>query len=246
MHGHAIRNVRLIALWGTLALVLLCVPGKARAQAQFPIVLDYAGYRLAPDTNQSYVEFYYTIWRDRLTFVQVPNDSILQAEFEVHLLVSDTLGNPVDSVTRSLATRVPSQDEARRRNVTIFDVLPLVVAPGLYRAKLFVRDLIGDADGTFELDSVQVRDYPSAGDTLFMSDLQLAYDIRYVSDTLTSQKVKNGYYIEPNPGGLYAPEDSVVYFYGELYNLLPEPTSFRVHLWILNRAGDVVKEYLAS
>jgi GWxTD domain-containing protein len=117
-----------------------------------------------------------------------------------------------------------------------------VLPPGLYRATLSVADLVGDAGGEMQIDTVHVRAYEQPGDTLLLSDLQLAYKIQFVGDTLASQKVKNGYYIEPNPGGLYAPEDSVIFFYGELYNLAPEPTSFRVRLWILNTAGDVVKQ----
>lgn len=227
-----------------LAWVLGLGVTPALAQPKFPVVLDYAGYRLAPDQDTSYAEFYYGIWRDKLTFAQVPDDTVWQAEFEVRLVLTDTAGVPVDSLRRSLATRVASEAEAKRRDVTIFDVMALLLPPGTYRATLTVTDLVGEVSGATELDTVQIRRFGNVGDSLVMSDLQLAYRIDYVADTLvarTAQKVKNSYYIEPNPAGLYAPEDSVLYFYGELYNLPPEPTSYRVRMWILNTAGDIVK-----
>jgi len=215
------------------------------AQDRFPVDLDYAGYRLAPDQDTGYVEFYYGIWRDKLAFAQVADSAVWQAEFEVLLVLTDTLGAPVDSLRRSMATRVATEAEARRSDVSIFDVMPLLVPPGVYGATVTVTDLVADVSGTAKVDTVRVRRFGNVGDSLLLSDVQLAYRIDFVRDTVVArnaQKVKNGYYVEPNPASVYAPADSVLFYYAELYNLQPEPTSYRVRMWILNTAGDVLKQ----
>jgi GWxTD domain-containing protein len=215
----------------------------AVAAAQIPVVLDYAGFRLEPGTDSCYMEFYYGIDRDKLTFDYLDEDSMWQARIVVTLTVRDTLDAEVKSGSKLVLTHVETRADARRRDVRIFDVLSLYLRPGVYGAHLRVQDQLSGDVGENHIARFAVRDLGTT-DALALSDLEFAYGIRWVGDSATAApaKVKNRYYIEPNPSNFYAPEDSLLYFYGEVYNIEPDPGAYTVHVLILDRFGGLVKD----
>jgi GWxTD domain-containing protein len=232
-------------LWssvGGLVGMLLGVGGAA-AQGTIPVVVDHATFRLSPDHDSCYTEFYYGVSRNALTFEFQEPDSVWQASFEAALEVTDTLGRPVDTVIKLIGTRVTTEAETRRRDVKIIDVLHLYLPPGRYRAHLSVTDAAsGDTGG--DSDDLVVHDM-NRTDSLLVSDLQLAYRIDNVgddADAAQNVKVKNGYFVEPNPSRIYAPDDSLLLFYAELYNLEPDPPVYQVHIWVLDRFGGIVRD----
>jgi len=217
----------------------LCAP----AAATVPVMASYATYRLAQDHDSCYTEYYYHVTRSSLEFVRMEPDSILQAQFRAILIVSDTAGHPIDTVARLVGTQVHSSDEARRRDIKIIDVLPLYLKAGTYRAELEITDMTSGDQGR-RVDELIVRD-KGATDSLMLSDLQFAYSLQPVADDQAqpaSAKYKNGYLVEPNPSDVFAPDDSILFLYGELYNLAAMPDSYSVHMWVLDNNGDIVRD----
>lgn len=218
----------------------LCFFVTAPAHATIPVVADYASYRLAPDHDLCLVELCYSLSRDSLAFIFIEDRDIWQAQFRIQVSISDTLGNHVDSVALLFGTEVATEAETRQRDVKIIDVIRLYLPPGAYRSHLSVSDLIGGQKGE-RTDLFVVRDV-NRSDSLNVSDLQFAHQIRTSGFDLDADnaKVKNGYFVEPNPSAMYAPEDGVMYYYAELYNLNPALPTYSLHMWLLDRFGDVV------
>ena len=217
----------------------LCAP----VAAALPVTASYATYRLARNHDSCYTEYYYQVTRSSLEFVRLEPDSIWQAQFRAILIVTDTAGHPIDTVAKLVGTQVHNPDEARRRDIKIIDILPLYLKAGTYRAELEITDMASGDQGR-RVDELIVRDM-GAIDSLMISDLQFAYSLQPVTDdqaSPASAKYKNGYLVEPNPSDVFAPEDSILFLYGELYNLATMPDSYSVHMWILDDYGDIVRD----
>jgi GWxTD domain-containing protein len=201
---------------------------------------------LAPDHDSCFTEYYYGVSRDSLQFSlieidSVRHDSLLQAAFKVELILTDTLGTVVDSLAKMVGTRAQSWEDAKKRDVKVIDVLPLYLSAGVYYADLTITDLSGEDAGS-RVDTLFIADKNRAG-ALTMSDLQFAYRIDPVSGPeAQGPKIKGGYYVEPNPTDIYAPEDSNLFLYGELYNLSEDHATYMVQLWILDDAGQIEKD----
>ena len=222
---------------GIVVWALLMVP--AAATAKLPLTLDHASFRIAPERDSAYTEFYYGVSRESLSFKSF-GDTLWAAAFEAQIAITDTLGQPVDSLRKWVATKVRSVDETRRVGVRVFDVIHAYLPPGVYDVSLRVTDV---ESKDYSTHSTRIT-VPNFGQTakLLLSDLQLAYNVRYVGDAVSSPKVKNGYFVEPNPSALFVPEDSILHFYSELYNITGDPQDFQVHIWVLHANGDVIKD----
>jgi len=210
------------------------------AAARLPLTFDHASFRIAPNSDSAYTEFYYGVNRDSLSFKAI-GDTMWAAAFETYVIITDTSGHPVDSLRKWVATKVNSAGETRRGDVRIFDVVYSYLPAGDYDITLRVTDVESKNSGSR---SVRIK-VPGLGQshTLALSDIQLAYHVRPVDDTvMASPKVKNGYFIEPNPSALYVLEDSSAYFYAELYNISDDPPSFAVHVWLLYQDGSIAKD----
>jgi GWxTD domain-containing protein len=166
---------------------------------------------------------------------------MLQAAFKVELRLTDSLGTVVDSLVKLVGTRANSWEDANKRDVKVIDVLPLYLTAGVYYADLTITDLSTEHTGS-RVDTLFIADKNRVG-ALTMSDLQFAYRIDAVGDSVAQgPKIKGGYYVEPNPTDIYAPEDSNLFLYGELYNLSEKHSTYRVQLWILDDAGRIEKD----
>lgn len=221
---------------------VVCAAGAVSVEAGIPVVASYTSYRYGKGHDSCWVECAYSVSRDSLQFTYVPEDSIWQASFRVDLVLFDSLGQPVDSSTRNVGTRAPSLEESHRRDVKVLDIMPFLMSPGRYVAQFTVSDLADSSRGT-RLDTIVVEN-KNHDSELTLSDLALAYRLTPTDAPAdpAHPKIKNGYYVEPNPSGIFAPEDSMLYLYGEIYNLKPAPALYQVHLWILDPFGEVVRD----
>ena len=104
--------------------------------------------------------------------------------------------------------------------------------PGKFRAAIEVRDEVTGRIGIFE----QEYTVPAySGDQLTMSDIKLAVSISPAEND-TTNFVRNGLLIEPNPAHLYHRTDPV-HFYYEIYNLKQDPsgrTAYQVEMEVKN------------
>jgi GWxTD domain-containing protein len=219
---------------------------SSSSQANISVTASYATYRLAPDHDSCLTEYYYGVSRDGLHFNRIEidsvrHDSVLQAAFKLELRLTDTLGTVVDSWYKMVGTRVPSWEDAGKRDVKVIDVLPLYLRAGVYYADLTITDLSGEDTGR-RVDTLFIADKNRAG-VLTMSDLQFAYRIDPVDESGgQGPKIKGGYYVEPNPADIFAPEDSLLFLYGEVYNLREQHATYHVQLWILDNTGQIEKD----
>jgi len=233
--------------WGypvaPLLFVLMSLAIVVTSHADIPVAASFATYRLSPGHDSCYIEYYYSVSRDSLEFGLVDEDSSWMAQFRAILEITDLEGRPVDTTAKLVATRVARESEIRLRDVKVIDVLRLYLRPGQYLAHLQIDD-IGSGRSGRRTDSLSVPD-KNRSDSLVLSELQFAYSIHAVNDAeiqSANYKVKNGYYVEPNPSGVYAPEDSTLLLYAELYNLESRFPTYNVHIWVLDRFGGIVKD----
>ncbi|MCK4857571.1 MAG: GWxTD domain-containing protein [candidate division Zixibacteria bacterium] len=237
-----------------LLLVLLLVV-SATAQLERPIRLwmDAASYAYLPDSSDSYVEICCAIQRVDIQFEEVADTTVAGGKLYVgwvylYLEIRNRDGNMVDSLGKDRLVRVQYLEDAYKENVRFFDCLGTTLPPGNYQLKWTVYDMNTKTDSTVRSGiatrDLTVRDFQT--DKLLLSDIELAYRIDPVaSDAPPSPLVKGGHQVIPNPNGYYSNEDSLIYFYLEVYNLKVgegKDNSFELTIRLLDRFGYELKE----
>ncbi len=200
------------------------------AQLQFDV--DHACFRTA--TDFIYLEVYYSLFRDQLKFVPYENqfraDFRIETKFFMHdsLVVKDSLDNI--TYTDSLTQVTSSQ---RLVNVSGF-----VIRQGSYRMEVKISDLNTYRSGTKEID-FEIK--PFSKTELTISDVELASKIQ-VAET-EDKFTKNKYQVIPNPSGMYGTGAPILYFYAEIYNLVPAGDSkqFRSKYSLIDGNGTEVR-----
>ena len=211
----------------TIGLILILILFNSSIQAQPPIsapISIQAGVLAFPNPKNGpnvYVEFPFAVNRDQFTFL--PGDSTLAlhtGSVYAEILITDTLGNHVDSANTYFGIRVKDSQEALRKDVRLFNELYVMLPPGVYKGRLDVLDASSKKEGSFLFDRIIV---PSISfDSLHFSSPEFAYNINYIEDSAKASQLrlcKNGRDIIPNPMGLFSEDDSLLWIYAELYNL---------------------------
>lgn len=199
------------------------------------------------DGLSAYVQFPYSVGRNQFEFAHVAGSDKLKATIYAELILSDTLGNHLDSASTYYYSFAESRDETTSGEIKLVNVLSLMIEPGKYKALLTVIDVTSKNKGSFIYDRIEI-DRPFAN-RLSLSNLELAYDIKIVDESLensTSPLIKNGYKVIPSPMGLFSEADSNLFIYTELYNLDYDPDvsdSFTLAFSIYNTAGTLVQDY---
>jgi len=225
---------------GLVCAFLLCFgqPGwsqELKPQAtllQFDV--DHARYRTA--TDFIYLEVYYLIYRDQLQFIPEENrfraDFCIETKFFMHdsLVVRDSLDNV--SYTDSLSQITTSQ---RLINMSGF-----VIRKGTYRMEVKITDLHSNQSGTKEI-NLEIQ--PISRTELAISDIELASKIQ-TSDT-NDKFTKNQYQVIPNPSGVCGTGAPILYFYAEIYNLVPagESKQYRSKYSLLDGNGNELRVF---
>lgn len=209
-----------------------------------------AGYAAFYDLsdNSTYVEFYYGLYRHQLGFIGSDTLNYVYAGVFVSVRLFDESGTAIDSASTYFLAQVKDTLELSRTDVRLFDYLPIKPAPGKYLAEITVIDDVSKARGAASL-TVTVPDYRPG--RLAVSDIELAYEIREVSDTpaeaINSRLVKEGRLVVPNPTGIYQlKRDSVIYVYSELYGLDTASggsDSFTVRYRVKDAGGNLVHDF---
>ncbi len=183
---------------------------------------DYAAFQLDDETDEAYVEFYFEMKRVSFTFRHV--DDLLRADVYTWVHVSDTAGNPVDSIGGAFVSVVRDSTELADSNFTVFFARALALPPGMYNARTVVVDLEDKASSEAEFEISVPRFQP---DSLELSQIQLGYDIINTrGDTTVSPMdvlIKNGQKVYPDCRGLVGTGRPRLFFYGEVYNLDFDP-----------------------
>ncbi|MFQ6002658.1 MAG: GWxTD domain-containing protein, partial [Candidatus Zixiibacteriota bacterium] len=233
----------LFLLLSTLALLLCLFPLTLEAMPSkspdsLNLWLDYACFRNLPDTNQSYVEIYYSFNRRELKFTQ--EEETYQAKFFLNLAIEDKLGNLLENRMWNRRCKVNRWEETQA-DYMILDKAEILLEPGDYLLKLSVTDLVSECQGEI---SLELKAKAFGEKNLQLSDLELAFQIE--PDTSVGMFTKAGRKILPNPWGAFTGRSEMIYFYAELYNLAIFPGAnpdYLLSFTILDSSGRRVKDF---
>lgn len=202
------------------------------------------------DGPGSFVEFPFSVKRYQFEFISIEGTSQFKATIFAELVLSDTLGNRIDSSSTIFYTYVDSRQEATNKEIKLFNYLSMIIKPGKYKALMSVLDVTSKNKGAFIYDRIEIDSLNSG--QLSLSNLELAHDLEIVdesSDNGTSPLIKNGYKIIPSPMGLFSETDSNLYIYGELYNLeynINIADSFTLNFSVYDADGMLYQDYGAQ
>ncbi len=225
-----------------VALLVSGASGQEKITVQAGIGV-YPDPRTAPEV---YVEFPFVIKRNAFEFLLNDSGSTeLVAGVYADLILSDTLGNPIDTVSTSFLTRARDAEDAKRKDIRLFNKLKLLIEPGIYSAKLTVIDVVSKLEGAFNYDRIEIA--PIETERLNISSIELAHNI-FVDEHQgegINPLSKNGRVVVPNPMGIFSEADSLLYVYAEVYNLgftEGESDTFVVHYLITDGNGVVMDD----
>jgi len=142
-----------------IAAIVCCalIAGSAAAADTLTVVADYATFYLPSDTT-TYVEYYYSLYRHQLGFINSEENEYSYAGVLVTAHVYDRDGNPVDSASTYFLSQADDKSDLQRTDVRLFDYLPMKIHPGEYRVELSAIDDVSKETGTTSL-LVSVPDY---------------------------------------------------------------------------------------
>jgi len=229
--------------------IVVGVGGVAQDNSSKPISIQ-AGIAVFNDPANdplTIVEFPFSVKRNQFDFILVAETNQYRATIFAELVLSDTLGNHIDSTSTYFYTQATSLEEAQDDDIKLFNNLSLSVESGIYKARLNVLDVTSKKKGSFIYDIIEID--PLIFDRPSLSSIELAYSIRSIDDTLGefwSHLTKNGREIIPNPMGIISESDSVLFVYAELYNLSytsNSPDSFALAYRIYNLSGEIYHNY---
>ncbi|MGB5107899.1 MAG: GWxTD domain-containing protein [Candidatus Zixiibacteriota bacterium] len=228
-----------------VAFLLAALAGTVFAQALIePIRIwaDGSSYLHFQDRTKSYVEIYCAFQRSDFQFED--KSGTFEAVGLLYAEAFDKDGNLADSDSQFVIMSVQFLEDAYKKDVRIFEVLPLVLMPGKYNMKITALDITTSRTGiaTFEL---QVKDF--AGKGLMLSDLELSYEIQPSDTTVpVSSLIKANRRVLPNPNRYFSDDDSLIYFYSEVYNLSPATATsseFTVQTTLHDAFGYELRRY---
>ena len=234
-------SIFLLSLASALLFCLFPLTGKALSQESpdsLNVWTDYACFRNLPDTNQSYVEIYYSFNRRELKFTQ--EGETYEAKLFLNLTIEDELGDMVENRMWNRRSKVNRWEETQIDYI-ILDEVEVILEPGDYLLKLSVTDLGSECQGEASLE-LKVKAFGEKN--LQLSDLELAFQIE--PDTSVGTFTKVGRKILPNPSGVFTRSMEMVYFYAELYNLTVLPGAdpdYVLSFTVLDSTGKKVKDF---
>ncbi len=199
------------------------------------------------NARSAFVQFPYSVQRNQFDFVRVEDTEQFKATIYAEIILSDTLGNHLDSASTYYYTFARNRQETDNGEIKLFNYLSLIIEPGAYKAVLSVYDVSSKNKGSFIYDRIEI-DAPIPNRLRF-SGLEFAHDIKIVEETLDnipSHLDKNGYRIIPNPTGIYSQTDSNLFIYAELYNLDYDPNivdSFTLAFSVFDAKGLMYQDY---
>ena len=230
-------------------LLMLGISSFSQVSEQIPISVQ-AGITVfhgPSETGESFVQFPFSVKRNQFAFIAVDSTEQFKATIYAEVILSDTLGNHLDSASTYYYTFAINRQNSKDGDIKLFNYLSLMIKPGAYKAILNVFDVTNKNEGSFIYDRIEI-DSPIPG-RLSLSNLELAHDIKIVNESSNvnqSPLDKNGLRIIPNPMGLYSQADSNLFVYAELYNLVYDENvadSFELAFSVYDVNGDLYQDY---
>jgi GWxTD domain-containing protein len=249
----AMRKSGLLLLIVVIAMLFVLDAGAEAQQDRIASWLDYACFEYPLDPSLTLVEFYYGMFRHQLTFADV--DTGYVATVFVWIEILDVNGSALDTLCKKIATMVNLPSETNNEHVRLADQITATLPPGSYTARLTVEDVESQSGDSVLSGKVGQRwvklDVPnfSAG-LLTMSGVELSYRIGIlppeVQVTDYGALDKSRRRVVPNPSRIFIDQDSVMFFYAEVYNLafgIGMNKEYHVACKILDAQGETVSDY---
>jgi GWxTD domain-containing protein len=193
------------------------------------------------------VDFPFTVNQHEFEFFRKDSsDTFVQARIFAQVTIFGVNGLAVDSANTVFAVRAESAGAAAAEGIRLFNRLSLLLAPGVYTARLTVIDVASKREGSFFIDNVVVE--PLVKDRLTIGGTCLAYNITYVGDQASpdDRLVRNGLRILHNPLRVLGLDDTTMFLYAEVYNLSEggaDADQYRVSYSLTDKFGAVVQNY---
>jgi len=215
---------RLCSALAVCCLLVLSSPG-AYGQDDTSELTVYAGVTTYPNPiydSMVLVEFPFSLNRHELDFYRKDSSHAdLYAYVFAQVNLFDTAGLAVDSVSTYFSVRVDSREEAALQGYRVFNRVVRLARPGRYSARLTVIDVASKRQGEFFLGDFVVDSIET--ERIVIGGVSLAYSLQYIGEDDSgpnSRLIKSGFKVIPNPVSIFSQEDdSVIYLYGEVYNL---------------------------
>lgn len=256
------KKITAMIMIALMAIGLFLTDKRADAQSNnMSAWLDYACFNYPVEDGKSLVEFYYGILRHELTFAYVEAgsasqvDTGYQATAKITIQVEKPDGSIVDTLFKKIATFVEDPLETTNKHVKITDQISMPLEPGEYIARLLVEDVASQSEGEnglgkFGARSIKVTvpsfDVPS----ITMSGIELAYRIDLLPEETELDDYtpidKSQRRVVPNPLRMFVDEDSVMYYYAEVYNLTfgeEVAKKYTIECKLLDPSGALVSNF---
>ena len=233
-----------------IVLLMLIFPLRVLAEMEdFPryshgallFYMDSASFPNLNNKEKTYVEFYYGIPFNQLTFKEKADT--LFAYCILHTLIKDENGKEVCRISDAKRYYAFTEEE-------IGTDLPLLLnkaielTPGKYSYKTTVQDGNSEREGYIE-GEMEIPDY--SVEELTVSQIQFASQL--FKPLKESPFLKNGVTVIPNVSRTYSYKLPMLYFYFEINNILtsqtpmPDSTTLAISYEVYNPEGKLMKSF---
>jgi GWxTD domain-containing protein len=197
--------------------------------------MDYTCFKSLQGDKKTYVEFYFTLSRDQLTFSEM--ETGYGGAYEIEMILAHE-GRKPEKKSWLGAAQIDSLSQAAQR-VSLFDVGYYLLDPGRYTASVKLTDLNSERKGTIS----ERLSFPKFKEgKLQLSQIEFASRIE--AATSNNKFVKSGILVLPNPLHLYGLQMPVLYFYAEIYGLQfdeGKSSTYTLQYALIDSTGDMVK-----
>ena len=222
--------VLVLAVYGIGAANLL----YTKSTGELQLVGDYACFKYTEGTELVHTEVYYSFLRSQLAFQ--PDSIGYHAMLNMFIEIKNDSGAVVDSSSWSVGNWIETIADAEVRNYLINDIINAQLMPGNYHITLKASDVNSGIAGELYMD-IAVPKYSES--ELEISQIEMIYS---VSEADGGDFDKAGRKLIPNTRSLYSRDDSIVYFYAEVYNLDKTIDEYIVNISIIDANGNTFKE----
>lgn len=239
---------KIIRLCAVISLLLITSSIYAQTDRDIAIYANATVYENPQYDSVAVIDFPFTLNRSDFKFYK-PDSTATRYYARVFVQVDlyGINGTVVDSTNTYFSLAVDNLQQARTEDYRIFNKLSLIAKPGIYSARLTVIDVVNKNEGMFYIENLQV--HPPVHDHIKICGLNTAYDIKFNKETAEKPNTflnKNGYTLYINPVSVFSNTDTVLYLYGEIYNLAYDPanpTKYQLIVNLLDNFGNLSRMY---
>ncbi len=222
------RKVFIVAVFLVSALTF----GQKKIDFQF----DYAQFSY--DSVSNYIEFYYSFPKDELKTTETSAGNFVNGLLKIQITDKSTGKDVVNKIWK-IKQPVNPGDSTDAQHALV-GVLGFKLGKGNYVAKVSGGDFADTSKTKTYTEKFKVN--PFIGNKISLSHIELAKNIKNEGVNKKSIFYKNSYEVIPNPSIVFDPQNPVLFYYVELYNLLTAAKhgNLKMNVALVNSVGEVV------